>query len=134
MTGRHALSWVGEEVAVSMDPSKELETDVLVPDVWSDQLRRAYGFRVIDQEGTAIGEVEDLFVEPATGRVRFLRLESGGILGFGKVHLLVPVEAIMAVGEDEIFVDLDIRACYALSHRTARIGSAVVSASRAKAT
>jgi len=34
-------------------------------------------------------------------------LESGGILGFGKVHLLVPVEAVMAVGDGEVLVDLD---------------------------
>jgi sporulation protein YlmC with PRC-barrel domain len=74
---------------------------------WSEQLKRAYGFRVIDQEGNEAGHLEDLFVEPATGHVRFLRLKRGGVLGFARVHVLVPVEAVMAIGNGEISVDLD---------------------------
>jgi sporulation protein YlmC with PRC-barrel domain len=96
---------------VSIDPGQQPVTHVLAPDEqvdWSEALKRAYGFRVIDQDGTGIGEVEDLFIDPSTGRVRFLRLESGGILGFGKVHPHIPVEAVTAIGEAEIVVDLDV--------------------------
>jgi hypothetical protein len=76
-------------------------------EAWSERLRRAYGFRVIDQEGNEAGELEDLFVEPATGQVRFLRLAQGGVLGFAKVHLLVPVEAVIDIDDGEVSVDLD---------------------------
>jgi sporulation protein YlmC with PRC-barrel domain len=95
---------------MTMDFPRQPAINVAPPDAdeaRSEQLKRAYGFRVIDQEGNEAGHLEDLFVEPTTGQVRLLRLKQGGVLGFARVHVLVPVEAVMAIGSGEISVDLN---------------------------
>jgi sporulation protein YlmC with PRC-barrel domain len=110
MAGHYARIGHELEVAMSIEIHHQPATNVVPLDNdgdWSEQLKRAHGFRVVDHEGTVAGELEDLFVEPATGRVRFLRLKQGGVLGFGKVHLLVPVEEVTEVGNGEVFVDLN---------------------------
>jgi sporulation protein YlmC with PRC-barrel domain len=93
---------------MSTDFQQKPATNVVpLKEDWSERLERAYGFRVIDQEGNEAGHLEDLFVEPTTGQVRFLRLKQGGVLGFARVHVLVPVEAVMEIGNGEISVDLN---------------------------
>ncbi|WP_430782488.1 PRC-barrel domain-containing protein [Actinoplanes sp. G11-F43] len=60
---------------------------------------------VVDSAGEKIGTVADLLVDTVTNHVRFLRVEHGGILGFGAQSSFVPVEAIIEVTEDEVRVD-----------------------------
>ncbi|GAA0220584.1 PRC-barrel domain-containing protein [Cryptosporangium japonicum] len=62
------------------------------------------GKTVRDRDGENIGKIDDLLVDSDEHRVRFLRLEHGGILGFGATHSLVPVEAITRI-DDEVRVD-----------------------------
>jgi len=55
---------------MSLDRQREPATAVFARDTdddWSEQLKRAYGFRVIDQEGTEVGEVEDFFRQTSDG-------------------------------------------------------------------
>ena len=61
--------------------------------------------KVVDASGSEIGKVEELLVDDAEQKVRFLRISSGGFLGIGKSRVLVPVEAITSITEDEVRID-----------------------------
>ena len=60
---------------------------------------------VYDAEGKRIGRVEDLYIERKEREVRFLEVGSGGILGIGKKHFLVPVEAVVKVAEGWVAIE-----------------------------
>jgi sporulation protein YlmC with PRC-barrel domain len=72
-----------------------------------DPLSRTRGRRVVDSNGIEIGEVEEIFAAPHTGRVRFLRVAAGGILGIGKAFTLIPAEAVVEFDDERILIDLD---------------------------
>lgn len=63
------------------------------------------GRLVVDRDGEEIGRVDDLLIDDEAQRVLFLRVAEGGFLGFGAVHYLVPVEAIVAVHPDRVQID-----------------------------
>jgi sporulation protein YlmC with PRC-barrel domain len=77
------------------------DTDSVIADP-DDDLR---GRTVRDRNGSELGVVEDLLVDPDRGKVRFLRVEHGGILGFGATPSFIPVEAVDRV-VDEVHVDV----------------------------
>jgi sporulation protein YlmC with PRC-barrel domain len=70
------------------------DTDLTVAD--SDEDVR--GRSVVDRGGAAIGVVDDLVIDERVHRVRLLQVSSGGFLGLGKQQVLVPVDAVTAVG------------------------------------
>ena len=63
------------------------------------------GSDVRDPAAEKIGTVEDLILDTATGRVRFLRVGSGGLLGIGRAHRLIPVDAVTDVVQGAVFLD-----------------------------
>jgi len=73
----------------------------------ADPLNDALGRPVFNVEGIGLGEVVDLFREHHTGKVRFLRVASGGILGVGKAFALIPAEAVLDVDDERVLADLD---------------------------
>lgn len=73
------------------------DTDLVVLNP-EDDIR---GFDVLDETGGEIGEVEDLIVDTEEKKVRFLQVASGGFLGLGEKHYMIPVDAIKAI-EDGI--------------------------------
>jgi sporulation protein YlmC with PRC-barrel domain len=93
-----------EEVALMEETFGTLaalsDTRQLVADPADDVRGRA----VVDSGGEKIGTVADLLIETETNHVRFLRVEHGGILGFGAQASFVPVEAIVRVAEDTVYV------------------------------
>ncbi|WP_138761014.1 PRC-barrel domain-containing protein [Modestobacter altitudinis] len=60
------------------------------------------GRTALDEHGDPVGEVDDLFIDELLGEVRLLRIGSGGLLGLGRQHFLVPVEAVTAVEPDVV--------------------------------
>lgn len=60
------------------------------------------GRTVRDPEGREIGPIDDLFVDPDSGEVRFLEVATGGILGMGKKHHLVPVDVVQSVQDGSV--------------------------------
>jgi uncharacterized protein YrrD len=53
------------------------------------------GREVLDREGEQVGTVEDMLIDPALRVPRMVKIETGGgLLGIGKKHHLVPLEAI----------------------------------------
>ncbi len=63
------------------------------------------GLDVYDNEGNEIGSVEDLYVDEAERKVRFLDVGAGGFLGIGEKHFMIPVEAVTDVGEDRLTIE-----------------------------
>ncbi|MDQ5827342.1 MAG: PRC-barrel domain-containing protein [Chloroflexota bacterium] len=63
------------------------------------------GKDVYDVNGEQIGSVDDLYVDGLERKVRFLEVGTGGFLGIGEEHLLVPVESVTEVDEVRIVIE-----------------------------
>lgn len=63
------------------------------------------GRRVHDRNDVDLGRIQNLLVDTVHHKVRMLRVEHGGILGFGASASFVPVEAITAVTDDVVYID-----------------------------
>jgi sporulation protein YlmC with PRC-barrel domain len=70
----------------------------------ADPAQDIRGRSVVDSAGQSLGTVADLLVDTETNHVRILRVEHGGILGFGASSSFVPVESVMRVTDDEVHV------------------------------
>jgi len=71
----------------------------------ADPAEDVRGRKVKDRTGEDLGTVEDLLVDADAGKVRFLRVEHGGILGFGATPSFIPVDAVSRVTDDEVVID-----------------------------
>jgi sporulation protein YlmC with PRC-barrel domain len=58
------------------------------------------GRTVYDSNREEVGEVDDLFVDQLSEKVRFLQVSSQGFLGLGRTKFLIPVDAITSISED----------------------------------
>lgn len=63
------------------------------------------GLQVKDKNGEGIGKVTELLVDDRDREVRFLLVEHGGLLGFNETNTLIPVDAVVKVTENGVFVD-----------------------------
>jgi len=63
------------------------------------------GRKVLDNAGNNVGTVDGLMVDDAENKVRFLRVESGGFLGLGATHVMIPVDAITSITHDAVTID-----------------------------
>lgn len=63
------------------------------------------GRRVLDRAGEELGTVDDLLVDDAEHKVRFLQVASGGVLGLGEQKLMIPVDAITRITDEAVRVD-----------------------------
>ncbi len=60
------------------------------------------GRRVIDRDGFELGRVRDLLVDTEELKVRLMRVDHGGFLGFGVTSSFVPVDAIRHVDDEAV--------------------------------
>jgi sporulation protein YlmC with PRC-barrel domain len=77
------------------------DTDLTVADPAEDIRDRV----VVDRNRDEIGEVKSLLIDERELKVRFLEVESGGLLGLGGERRLIPVEAVVRVEDDAVQVD-----------------------------
>ncbi|GAB2584794.1 hypothetical protein Aab01nite_53720 [Paractinoplanes abujensis] len=63
------------------------------------------GRRVKDLDGEDLGKIDELLVDSDERRVRLLRVEHGGILGFGASASFIPVEAVRDITENVVVID-----------------------------
>lgn len=63
------------------------------------------GRKVIDTNGREVGQVVDLLIDDTEKRVRFLLIESGGVMGIGAQRILIPVDAVTRVGNEKVSID-----------------------------
>jgi sporulation protein YlmC with PRC-barrel domain len=67
----------------------------------SQDIRRR---KVVDADGAEIGHVSHLFIDAEERKVRMIEVAAGGFLGLGDRHFLLPVDAIVSVGDHEVRV------------------------------
>lgn len=70
----------------------------------ADPAEDVRGRTVIDADGEEIGRVHDLFIDEEEKKARFLQVASGGVLGIGAQHFLVPVEAVAQVEDERVHI------------------------------
>ena len=63
------------------------------------------GRKVKDKDGSDIGRVDDLLIDDRERKVRFLRVEHGGVLGFGETKSFIPVDAITRITKDNVYIN-----------------------------
>ena len=63
------------------------------------------GRNVKAKDGSDLGTVDDLLIDDQERKVRFLRVEHGGFLGFGDTKSFIPVDAITRITKDDVFID-----------------------------
>jgi sporulation protein YlmC with PRC-barrel domain len=63
------------------------------------------GRKVVDRDGEDVGRVDDLLIDDAERKVRFLHVAHGGFLGIGDTKSYIPVDAITRITEDAVHID-----------------------------
>ena len=63
---------------------------------------RTYGARVLTEDGTFLGTVEELVLDPATGQVVELLLASSGLRARLRPPLALPAASVVVIGEDAV--------------------------------
>ncbi|SCL25598.1 Sporulation protein YlmC, PRC-barrel domain family [Micromonospora nigra] len=89
MTRQSSVSLIklGDSDQVLVDPTEDIR-----------------GHRVRDRDGNDLGKVDDLLIDSEQHKVRMLRVEHGGILGFGATPSFIPVDAVTSVSDDLVCV------------------------------
>lgn len=62
---------------------------------------------VLDREGEELGTVDDLLIDDAEEKVRFLRIRNGGFLGLGADTFVLPVDTVTRAADGVAHVDQD---------------------------
>lgn len=62
------------------------------------------GRDVKDKNGEDVGKVDDLLIDEAERKVRFLLVSHGGFLGLGETKSFIPVDAITRI-DDDVHID-----------------------------
>ncbi len=70
-----------------------------------DRASDVRGFGVFTRDGERVGSVEDFYVDTVEREVRFLEVGTGGFMGLGEKHFLIPVETVTAFSEGGVTVD-----------------------------
>jgi sporulation protein YlmC with PRC-barrel domain len=63
------------------------------------------GRTITDRDGAQLGTIDELLIDTAEHKVRFLRIVHGGILGLGATPSFIPVDAITDVSADAVTID-----------------------------
>jgi hypothetical protein len=64
----------------------------------ADPMDDVRGRPVCDESGARLGTIEDLLVDPARRRIRYLRVVRGGVLGWGVKPRYIPAGAVICPG------------------------------------
>ena len=64
------------------------------------------GLSAVNGEGSLLGSVKELEIEPTDGRLLELMVHRGGVLGHGGTSTSVPASAIRGIGAKLVTVDL----------------------------
>jgi sporulation protein YlmC with PRC-barrel domain len=70
----------------------------------ADPLDDVRGRQVLDSSGDEVGQVEGLLLDERERKVRFLEVGSGGFLGLGERRRLIPVEAIVRIDDENVYI------------------------------
>lgn len=62
------------------------------------------GRRVMDSKQEEVGQVDDLFIDDAEKKIRFMLVSAGGFLKMGADHFLVPIDAIERIDDKHVYL------------------------------
>lgn len=66
------------------------------------------GTQVVNRQGEDVGHIEDMMIDLSTGRILYMVLSFGGILGIGNKLFAVPFDSLTIDQKNETFVmDVD---------------------------
>jgi CBS domain-containing protein/sporulation protein YlmC with PRC-barrel domain len=71
----------------------------------ADRAEDIRGRNALDMAGEELGQVDDLLIDEREGKVRFLQVASGGLLGLGTTKFLIPVDTIVRITEDAVHIN-----------------------------
>jgi sporulation protein YlmC with PRC-barrel domain len=80
-------------------------TNAEPPDDWL-VLDSIVGLKVVDVDGKLLGNVQELELDPGTGRLVELTVSEHGFLGLGRHRELIPAAAIRSLGPQVVMVEL----------------------------
>lgn len=63
------------------------------------------GRKALDMADEELGTIDDLLIDEREQKVRFLQVASGGFLGLGATKFLLPVDAIMRITPDAVYIN-----------------------------
>ncbi len=69
-------------------------------------LSELINLKVVNGDGSLLGQIQEVEIEPADGRVTELTVHSGGVLGIGGSTTTVPAESIRGVGAELVTVEM----------------------------
>jgi sporulation protein YlmC with PRC-barrel domain len=82
--------------------SKPTQQDTLVPG------STMVGTTVKDRQGGEVGKIQELMIEPQSGRIRRVVISFGGTLGINEKRVEIPWEALtIGLGTKELVVEVD---------------------------
>ncbi|WP_369831104.1 CBS domain-containing protein [Cryobacterium sp. M15] len=114
------VEYISQSDISASDPSNKLtrgEGTVDSPDSWmlvklseSDETiaredEDIRGRAVKDKVGSDIGKIDDLLIDETERKVRFIEVASGGFLGIGRDKAFIPIDAIVAITDNEVQID-----------------------------
>jgi sporulation protein YlmC with PRC-barrel domain len=65
------------------------------------------GARVRNADGEDLGRIEEILVDVSTGRVVYVLIASGGVMGIGEKLFAVPWDAFTGASDGEVLIDAD---------------------------
>lgn len=93
-TGESAGSMAERSKAAESSAQKNTESAAQVGQSKSLKVSEMIGYTVRNPEGQELGEIEELVIDPANGRIAYAVLSFGGFLGMGDKYFAVPWEAL----------------------------------------
>jgi sporulation protein YlmC with PRC-barrel domain len=91
-------------VRIHSETHKDMSTDTSMTDTSRGRVSRAkdlIGLRVYNDENEDLGKIEDLAINPSTGRIRYAVLSFGGFLGMGDKLFAVPWDNLTLISKGE---------------------------------
>lgn len=93
---------VGDDAVTVLDASAAQRSMPDFPDLAGlSQLTR---LKVVDEDGTFLGVVSNVEIDPHTGSITELRAEKGGVLGIGRSVRTIDAGEVTSVGHDLLVI------------------------------
>jgi sporulation protein YlmC with PRC-barrel domain len=100
-----AVRHIGPD-AMTIDDSRIVQAPANHGGIEERRTSTLIGLPVLNQQGTIIGNVDDLEFDEDTGRVTALLIHRGGVLGIGGSRDKIAASALRGIGPDMVTVDL----------------------------
>lgn len=100
--GTSGSSWTSESAQIQTSTNSQRQT-------WNKPvlLSKLKDANVKSSQDENLGEIEEILVEPQTGKIQYVVLGRGGFLGIGEKHVAVPWEALSLQAENQFTLNVD---------------------------